>query len=169
MQYRGMLDVYAYPYRDLAFALPGLPFIAIGAIMAFRPEWAEAVFRRPIRERYIFRWALFLFTIFWTVAAIASFLADAKAAARSPRPDTCRDIPSRSENSDATGVEGDGLKPFKTELSPINCTANIGYGQSKNTSSASNPIRVGPPVRASTGHRDSTSSTLLVFIAGSGA
>ena len=147
MYYTLIFDAAAHPYKNLLFALPGFAFVLIGGIMVFRPEWLEAVFRQPLRQRYIFRWFFFLFAIFWTVTATAGLLREATRAVGSTKAGRCEVVEGRVENFHPMPAEGHDTERFTVRGIEFNYSDFIVSTGFNNTASHGGPIQENLPVR----------------------
>lgn len=151
MQYTLIFDAAADPFRNLTFVLPGLILVMLSAVMVFRPEWLEAVFRQPLRYRHIFRW-FFLFGICWTVIVTAGLIVDARRASQTAQLGRCDIIEGRVEHFHPMPAEGHEMERFEVqgvEFSYSDYVVSAGFN---NTASHGGPIREGLPVRIC--HRD---------------
>ena len=147
MNYSLVFDAAVHPYRNLTFALPGLVFVGIGAIMVFRPEWAESVFRQPFRQRYVFRWFFFLFAVFWTVTAITGLLSDATYALEASKLGRCKIVEGRVEQFHPMPWSGHDMEHFEVKGIEFNYSDFIVSTGFNNAASHGGPIREGLPVR----------------------
>jgi hypothetical protein len=147
MHYVTVFDASAHPYRSLTFVLPGIAFMLVGAVMLFRPEWLEKVFRRPLRHRRIFRWFFFLFAVFWTVVSGASIFSDALRASQTLKSGKCEIVEGRVEHFHPMPFEGHDNERFDVqgiEFSYSDYSVSAGFN---NAASHGGPIREGLPVR----------------------
>lgn len=147
MHYRLVFDASVQPYRNLSFVLPGLGFVLLGAIFVFRPVWVEAVFRKPFRHRYIFRWFFFLFSLFWVITAASSVLTDAIAARRSVASGQCETVEGPVEHFHPMPAAGHDMEHFDVRGVTFSYSDYVVTAGFNNTASHGGPIREGLPVR----------------------
>jgi len=147
MHYATVFDASVHPYRNFSFVLPGVTFMLVGAVFVFRPEWFEAVFRKPLRHRYIFRWFFFLFSVLWTATAMVALLKDARTASQATQPGKCEMIEGRVAHFHPMPAEGHDTEHFDVQgigFSYSDYEVSAGFN---NTASHGGPIRAGLPVR----------------------
>lgn len=152
MHYVTVFDASLHPYRNLTLVLPGVALASIGAVMAFRPRWLEAVFRQPLAHRYIFRWSFFLLSTFYVLAATAALWRDARDTQLAAQQGNCQLLEGRVENFHPMPAEDHDLEHFEVrgvEFSYSDFVVTAGFN---NTASHGGPIREGLPVRIC--HRD---------------
>jgi hypothetical protein len=147
MHYTMVFDAATHPYRGLIFVLPGVVFVMLGAIMVFLPGWLEAVLRRPLRQRYIFRWFFFLFSVLWTVMAGPAQLIDATRASQSAQPGRCKIVEGRVEHFHPMPAQGHDVEHFDVRGVEFSYSDYIITAGFNNTASHGGPIREGLPVR----------------------
>jgi hypothetical protein len=152
MHYVTVFDATVRPYRNLGFVLPGFGFVLLGAIMLFRPSWVEALFRKPFRHPYVFRWFFFLFSVFWVITATSSVLTDAVRASKDAGAGNCETIEGRVDHFHPMPAEGHDMEHFDIRGVEFNYSDYVVTAGFNNTASHGGPIRAGLPVRIC--HRD---------------
>ena len=147
MHYITVFDASVHPYRNLTFVLPGIGFMLVGAVMVFRPAWVEALFGKPFRHRYIFRWFFFLFSFFWTASVTIALIKDARNANLAMERNDCKIVEGAVEHfhpMPATGHDTERFDVHGVKFAYSDFIVTAGFN---NTASHGGPIREGLPVR----------------------
>ena len=147
MHYTLVFDTSEHPYRNFTFVLPGLIFVLVGAVMVFAPQLLEALFRKPLRQRYIFRWFFFIFAVIWTFAATSAMWRDASNAGQLLKSRKCQMVEGKVENFHPMPASGHDTERFDVKGVHFEYSDFIVSAGFNNAASHGGPIREGLPVR----------------------
>jgi|1186.fasta_scaffold20337_3 hypothetical protein len=145
MRYVTVFDAAAEPLRNWWFPAYGLIFVAMGLLLAFKPEALNA----RVVQRAGFRWFVLIFAVGWTLACGLAIGLDSYKASRALRTGDYKVVEGRVENFAPMPWAGHGDETFDVNgvhFAYSDYTVTAGFN---NTASHGGPIRAGLPVRIS--------------------
>ena len=149
MQYRTVFDAAGHPLANWSFPAFGLIFVAIGAVMLFRPQALEVLGGgfRNISKRRFFSWSFFLFSVAWVLLVGITTFSGSIEASQVASAGTCKTVAGLVANFHPAPYTGHDMESFTVNGVPFSYSDYVVTPGFRQSASHGGPIHEGLPVR----------------------
>lgn len=149
MRYETVFDASRQPFHNGSFLFVGLIFSLVGAVMVCRPQAFEALgggFSK-LRERRLFSWFIFIFSLGWLLIAGTSIFLQNLESGGAAKQRNCAIAEGRVSDFHPMPPGGHDTERFKVGGVPFSYSDDVVTAGFHQSAARGGPIREGLPVR----------------------